>query len=91
MTKKRMNALLKIRDSMESLMFAANELKNVMECEDGFYITDEDMSIMGEYAWLLDAISSPEMHECVNNTQIGQHIGNSIDTWTEKHFDEEGA
>lgn len=92
MTKKRMNALLKIRDSLESLLFATNELKGVMECEeDGIYITDEDRSIMGEYAWMLDAIGNPELQECVENTQIGQNIGNSIDEWEKNHFDEEGA
>ena len=46
---------------------------------------------MGEYAWLLDAIGNPELQDCVENTQFGQNIGNSVDEWKKNHFDEEGA
>ena len=92
MTKKRMNALLKVRDSLESLLFAANELEGVMRCEEnGFDITNDDRIVMGEYAWLLDAIDSPEIRDAIDNTQFGQNIGNSVDEWNKNHFDEEGA
>ena len=90
MTKKRMNALLKTKDAMESLMFAAYELAEVIESEDDS-INEEDVDFLGEYGFILEFIGNDDLDAFLTSTDVGVNTCNAIDKWEQNHFDEEEA
>lgn len=97
MSKKRKNAMLKMRDAIESLMFVANEMSTVLleELEEfdnlNSIFTDEDMDILGEYGELLEMMFSVEAVSELMDTDIMKNVINYTEEWMNEHFDEEAG
>lgn len=95
MSKKRKNAMLKFRDAFESLLFAANELTDVISEElDEFdknesIFTNDDMEILGEYGELVEMMFSMEALEDLMSTDTAKNIAVFTEEWYDEHFDEE--
>ena len=95
MSKKRKNAMLKMRDAFEQLLFATNEMTEVLqeELEDfdnlNSIFTEDDMDILGEYGELLEMLFSVEALTELMETDTMKNANAMLDEWYNEHFDEE--
>lgn len=95
MSKKRKNAMLKMRDAFEQLLFATNEMTTVLqeELEDfdnlNSIFTEDDMDILGEYGELLEMLFSIEALTELMETDTMKNANAMLDEWYNEHFDEE--
>ena len=95
MSKKRKNAMLKMRDAFETLLFATNELTEVLqeELQDfdnlNSIFTEDDLDILGEYGELLEMLFSVEALTELMETDTMKNANAMFDEWYNEHFDEE--
>ena len=95
MSKKRKNAMLKMRDAMEQLLFATEEMTTVLqeELEDfdnlNSIFTEDDMDILGEYGELLEMLFSVDAVTELMETDTMKNANAMLDEWYNEHFDEE--